>query len=383
MKKFYITLLLSMPFISMAQIIYGSKSFYENPETRFLVDTSMFLNGEFYSKEYYYKQNGSIEENYRNEYNVIGNKLDRYTNVFLNNPDYDFFEYRTLFESENPILYQFAYKVKDDPNLYGAELDSFVYEKGKIKYQYNFNYKAEFNYQLEFIHDSIYGLKKIQIKQNTSTSNIFGLFDVLEFHKPNLPKIMNSYYDLKGNFDLDMTSHFSYDSRDRLISLVDSINEQGKLIPYSTTKIVYLGNTNKIDSMYYDEVMFDYYSYTKHIYDEHGKVKTILTYLKGGDNNYTLNFRSEFFKGTTGLSKTASDEFKMKMYPNPTSDKIFIESKEKISEVKVFDTKGKLLLTKTENVISEINLDELPAGIYFIKAKSEKGFAHSRILKTN
>lgn len=372
-----------MPFISMAQIYFSPLDNYENPTTRFLVDTSMYLNGEFYTNDTYYRPNGSIATTYRNEYNIIGNKLDRHVEVLLDNPDYEYFEYRTLFDSENPILYQFSYKLKGDPNIYDAELDSFVYEKGKAKHQYKFDYKGEFSYQLEFIHDSINGLKKNQIKQKKSPVNIFDLFDVVEFHKPNLPKIMNHYNEIKGDFDLDMVSYFTYDSNDRLVSCVDSANEQGIMIPFRTTRMVYLGNTSKIDSLYQDDDLFEYYIYTKFFYDEYGKVKTLKQYAKGGDNKYTLDYLSEFIKGTTGLSKTASDEFKMKMYPNPTSDKISIDSKEKISEIKVFDTKGKLLLTKTENIISEINLDELPAGIYFIKAKSEKGFAHSRILKTN
>jgi hypothetical protein len=72
----------------------------------------------------------------------------------------------------------------------------------------------------------------------------------------------------------------------------------------------------------------------------------------------------------------------MKMYPNPSSDKIFIDSKEPIQMVQVFDVKGQLLINKQEANIEQIDLNALQTGVYILKAFSENGYTQTRILKT-
>jgi hypothetical protein len=384
MKKIYITLLILLPLVSMAQINIGPLSAYKNPETSFILDTSIFNTGDFYSDEFYYSPNGDFEHFNRTQYKSKGNKIVNMTKNYFGEPELDKYIYDISFESEKPKLQLFSYKVVNDPNIYTAELDSFIYENGKIKYHYKIDNKRELYFQLEFIHDSINGLKKTQLIQKKPLKDIYGqLFEVTEFHKPNMPKIMYLYNDLKTDFELELVSYVTYDTLDRIISTIDSTIENGILVPYQSNKIVYLGNTTKIDSMYYKDILFNVSFDTKFTYNQDGKLKSMTDYTKENGKDYRMYYRTEFTRGTTGLSKTIDDQFKMNMYPNPTSDKIFIDSKENISEIKIYDTKGKLLLSKEENAIEEIDLSKLPSDVYIIKAKSKKGYAHSRIIKTN
>ena len=383
MKKIYITLLILLPLVSMAQINIGPLSAYKNPETSFILDTTIFNTGDFYSDEFYYSPNGDFEHFNRTQYKSEGNKIVNMTKNYFGEPELDKYIYDISFESEKPKLQLFSYKVVNDPNIYTAELDSFIYENGKIKYHYKIDNKRELYFQLEFIHDSINGLKKTQLIQKKPLKDIYGqLFEVTEFHKPNMPKIMYLYNDLKTDFELELVSYVTYDTLDRIISTIDSTIENGILVPYQSNKIVYLGNTNKIDSMYYKDVLFNVSFDTKFTYNQDGKLKSMTDYTKENGKDYRMYYRTEFTRGTTGLSKTIDDQFKMKMYPNPTSDKIFIDSKEPIQMVQVFDVKGQLLINKQEANIEQIDLNALQTGVYILKAFSKNGYTQTRILKT-
>lgn len=382
MKKIYITLLIFIPLYSWAQIDYTPSSYYENPEVLFNIDTNMYLNEDQTCNSFYYEPNGNFRQTLKEEFIIKGNKIHSQRQILFNQSQITENIIKTFYESEKPIIHQIGFKVIGDSNIYAKEVDSFVYENGKIKYQYKFNEKLEFYYLKEFIHDPINGLKKTQIIQKNQSAVIYNLFEVMEFHKPNLPKTLYSYYDIKGDFDLDMIIHYTYDSLDRLIGTTDSILENGNIIPYETIKIVYIGSSRKIDTIYFDNTLFEYFSMAKYIYDDKGYVKTILDYEKLNDDEYQLDYRTELTKGITGLSNLESNHLNIKIFPNPTVDKIFIESKEPIQMVQVFDVKGQLLINKLEANIEQIDLNALQTGIYILKAFSENGYTQTRILKT-
>ncbi len=63
-------------------------------------------------------------------------------------------------------------------------------------------------------------------------------------------------------------------------------------------------------------------------------------------------------------------EFNFKVYPNPATQNIYIESEKMIKQIEIFDITGKLVLT--DNSGSKFNwqlsIDGLPKGLYFIKS---------------
>ncbi len=67
------------------------------------------------------------------------------------------------------------------------------------------------------------------------------------------------------------------------------------------------------------------------------------------------------------------------VFPNPTSDKMFIESTEPIKEVTVFNISGELILKEKNS--SEINLSNLKTGLYMITIETESQIIHSKIIK--
>lgn len=70
------------------------------------------------------------------------------------------------------------------------------------------------------------------------------------------------------------------------------------------------------------------------------------------------------------------------IYPNPTTDKIFISNTTNIAinNVKVMDVTGKVILEKTNN-FSEINLQSVKNGIYFLSITSDNKTKTYKIVK--
>jgi len=69
------------------------------------------------------------------------------------------------------------------------------------------------------------------------------------------------------------------------------------------------------------------------------------------------------------------------IYPNPTTDNFTVHSPQK-SSIQIIDVRGKIIrtLTATANR-SEIDISDLPRGLYVIKIDTEKGFVIRKVIK--
>jgi len=87
---------------------------------------------------------------------------------------------------------------------------------------------------------------------------------------------------------------------------------------------------------------------------------------KGGKNASTTFVLS--VKSTTGL--TDLDMLNIKVYPNPTKDRVFVETTSEKENLSVFirDNSGRLIKQqKSLNTVNEINLTDMVDGVYFIE----------------
>jgi hypothetical protein len=88
----------------------------------------------------------------------------------------------------------------------------------------------------------------------------------------------------------------------------------------------------------------------------------------------------------TGVSvlstNTFNDDNSFKIYPNPTSNNLFIDNKlEEVLKYEIIDIKGKILLNGTLNSNNEIKLDQLQNGFYFVKLTSKNKTQTQKIIK--
>ncbi|TBN04479.1 glycosyl hydrolase family protein [Hyunsoonleella flava] len=81
-----------------------------------------------------------------------------------------------------------------------------------------------------------------------------------------------------------------------------------------------------------------------------------------------------------GLSIEDKTLNKVKVYPNPVKDKVFIDTLLDIRYVKVFDTYGKLILQK-ETSIKSVAVSNLDTGIYIMQIITDKGSITRKVIK--
>ena len=71
------------------------------------------------------------------------------------------------------------------------------------------------------------------------------------------------------------------------------------------------------------------------------------------------------------------------IYPNPTNDKIYIETTSKIESLKLSDIEGKEIKNIELNVnSSEIDLSDLINGVYFLQITIDSNKTLYKIIKT-
>ena len=94
-----------------------------------------------------------------------------------------------------------------------------------------------------------------------------------------------------------------------------------------------------------------------------------------GDTSVTVTF-------TTGIDEVSSTDF-VSIYPNPSNGLFTISTASKKNHISIFDVLGKNLMVIDSNISkTEINLQHLNNGVYFVKVKHE-GVTSTRRLVIN
>jgi hypothetical protein len=108
----------------------------------------------------------------------------------------------------------------------------------------------------------------------------------------------------------------------------------------------------------------------------------------GYESNYkTANYWNEFTNYTecVGITEAEFDKINIKVYPNPTTGELRIESSDlQIDNVQIFDIVGKLVLLSPVSSQSQetvINIAHLTNGTYFVKLKTDKGELTKKVIK--
>lgn len=108
--------------------------------------------------------------------------------------------------------------------------------------------------------------------------------------------------------------------------------------------------------------------------------------LNGGPNGQRSDVIGidSFSVDTTELAINESFSQNFEVFPNPVSSKINVISKNNnsINELTIADVNGRVVkIIKNEDLDSEINIEQLKSGIYFLKVLSDLGSSTTKILK--
>ena len=82
-----------------------------------------------------------------------------------------------------------------------------------------------------------------------------------------------------------------------------------------------------------------------------------------------------------GINESRTNTKNITIYPNPTYDKVTIQSELKNIEIKLYDITGKLINSSIEE--NTLSLEHLESGVYFIKTRvnKEKNWSIYKIIK--
>ena len=111
-------------------------------------------------------------------------------------------------------------------------------------------------------------------------------------------------------------------------------------------------------------------------------------FLQCFSNNGNLLFGPRFGEQCFIINSTNElEQNALKIFPNPTQDILNLAYDEtlKIERVNIFDFQGQLIkLLQVENQISQIEISDIPNGVYFIKIETRNGqFVFKKFIKVN
>lgn len=119
-------------------------------------------------------------------------------------------------------------------------------------------------------------------------------------------------------------------------------------------------------------------SITKGVYNYTGGAAKILLYSpSSGVNLYYIKAEDT----PTGINKTGILKPLASIYPNPASDRVYIDYPQPV-EVGIFNIAGRLV--KSKMILSKedaFNIEDLKPGAYFIKSMNDNAFAKKLIVK--
>lgn len=89
------------------------------------------------------------------------------------------------------------------------------------------------------------------------------------------------------------------------------------------------------------------------------------------ENNYSNPFIAKFTFTPTASTETFDNHLNVKIYPNPTSDILHIETNEDLARYEMYNSIGQIV-KKDKLILNSINLNHLPVGTYLLNLFTKK-----------
>ncbi|WP_265132372.1 DUF5074 domain-containing protein [Chryseobacterium oranimense] len=114
----------------------------------------------------------------------------------------------------------------------------------------------------------------------------------------------------------------------------------------------------------------------------------VLTPLASGTADIKISFNSNgkvvekvltVISTTSTLATAEVKKIEFSIYPNPVTDILTLKTQEKILNVTIYDASGKIVNAQLNN--GQINVSELPRGIYILKAVTDKAVYQQKLIK--
>lgn len=382
MKKLFL-LLFTSPLFSNAQFLTDFIEPYKTPQSQFYLDTSIYLATNFSAFDYSTNNSGDLI--LRSQYNFItsNSKLLSRQYTFTNRGEFNYYETNYEFKNGLPSQMRYFRRQKDQTLLEPDGIDSFAYDGKLIKYKYYLSGNQNPNTQKEYLYDSVFGIKATTMRDLPADVEYVGMFEVKSFFKANLPAIIYSYIDSKFDRKLYRISHYTYDSLNRVIAATDSVFLFNNLRLDGYRRIVYKGNSLKIDSIIENNILYNEERLYLLEYDSQEKLSQFSRYERKINDEFKLKQRIVYTKNPLGIRDLNKKELIFSLYPNPSSDFIFFQTNQKIKHISLYNLQANKLLEQNANDIKMLDISTLSKGVYFICFEFEGRKYFERFIKSN
>lgn len=120
----------------------------------------------------------------------------------------------------------------------------------------------------------------------------------------------------------------------------------------------------------------------KKLYDDDDYINDLTNPCIGGGFGQAEDYTVNVTASALSVNDTAAKKSLFKIYPNPVSDVLNIDSASNIKSVKIYDLSGKNVLTEMIDANKPaINVSSLSSGTYVITAETETGLQSAKIIK--
>ena len=98
-------------------------------------------------------------------------------------------------------------------------------------------------------------------------------------------------------------------------------------------------------------------------------------------NGPAVSGMSSFDFNTLSIEEIDMEPISILLYPNPTKDFVTIESNATITQIELYDVLGKQVFISPEDFNNQIDMSDLPAGLYLAVIKLENTQIEKRLVK--
>ena len=135
--------------------------------------------------------------------------------------------------------------------------------------------------------------------------------------------------------------------------------------------------------------LISFFAYPQWVVESSGTTNALFsTYFVDPNTGYIVGDNGTILKtidgGGTGINESSCTPNSIKIYPNPSSDKITIETYETLAkgQLYIMNLSGQELLQQTiTNPSTQIDISTLPSGVYVVKLREEKSIQVGKIIK--
>jgi hypothetical protein len=239
----------------------------------------------------------------------------------------------------------------------------------------------------EYIYDSLNRFTGSRLNiYDTTIRNItyMSYFEVDEFHQ-NLPKRISKFsYSIYDTFFVHKNDvgyeFYRYDSLNRLTSKLNYLFSKplSNYILMDTIKVIYNSYNNPTELLRWTNAINVQNRITTYTYNDEQILTEVFEREENGQPRTRIIYTTDI---STGKNEIELNSVAVNIYPNPATSMFEIHTTDdvRIAHVTLFTISGSRAM-EISKPAKQIEINQLPAGLYFVEMETNKGKVHKRLV---